>query len=267
MNVAKPFLKWAGGKRWLADRASFSLPEYSGTYFEPFVGGGAIFFSRVASGPSVLSDLNPRLIETYKVVRDNLAELKTLLRFHHVRHNKAYYYNLRSQTLANEVERAAQFMYLNRTCWNGLYRENLRGQFNVPIGTKFKIFDPEEDLEAVSLKLKSAQLFTSDFEEIMSMAGEGDLIFADPPYTTAHNFNGFVKYNETVFAWSDQIRLRDASVDARKRGAHVIITNAYHASILDLYQDAISVNEVHRSTIISGKAEGRTRTSECLIVM
>jgi len=262
--MVKPFLKWAGGKRWLTDCPSFELPDFQGTYFEPFLGGGAVFFN-ARPHTAVLSDLNPRLIETYEAVRDHADALCALLEEHHRNHSKPYYYQVRSLKLATPVQRAAQFLYLNRTCWNGLYRENLRGEFNVPIGTKSKVFDPDEDLHAISDRLKGAKLLVSDFEATMSMAGEGDLVFADPPYTTAHNFNGFVKYNETVFAWSDQVRLKEAAVAAKARGAAVIITNAYHSSILELYAGAGKVSELRRQSVISGKAEGRAKTSECLI--
>ena len=266
VNTIKPFLKWAGGKRWLVDRNDFHLPHYTARYIEPFVGGGAMFFSTLPQS-AILSDMNTRLIETYQAIQERVDLVVESLVEHQKLHSKEYYYSIRSQKFANRTDRAAQFLYLNRTCWNGLYRENLRGEFNVPIGTKTKVIDDDEDLMAVSEALKNATLLASDFESTLDLAGPGDLVFADPPYTTAHNFNGFVKYNEKVFAWADQIRLRDAAIRARDRGAKVLITNAHHPSIFELYDGFGTIEEVTRRSVISGKAAGRIQTSECLIWM
>ena len=134
----KPFLKWAGGKRWLVESGQFSVPCFSGRYMEPFLGGGAIFFS-VQPTKAILSDTNERLMEVYEVVRDDVLKFEELLMRHGAKHSKQHYYRERTRRYVTKVERAAQFTYLNRTCWNGLYRENLRGNFNVPLGTKQKV--------------------------------------------------------------------------------------------------------------------------------
>lgn len=264
MTTIRPFLKWAGGKRWLVERQGFNLPEYTGRYIEPFVGGGAMFFSTLPRR-AILTDMNARLIETYIAIRDEVEEVLSNLVAHQERHSSEYYYSMRALKLHSRAERAAQFLYLNRTCWNGLYRENLRGEFNVPIGTKSKIIDPDEDLVAVSHALQGIEIAASDFEHTVDRAGLGDLVFADPPYTTAHNFNGFVKYNEKVFSWADQIRLRDAVVRAKRRGATILVSNAHHPSIFELYEGFGRLEEFTRQSVISGKVSSRSRTSEYLI--
>ncbi|WP_261503540.1 DNA adenine methylase, partial [Burkholderia multivorans] len=159
----------------------------------------------------------------------------------------------------------ARFIYLNRTCWNGLYRVNKNGQFNVPIGTKSNVLLDTDDWPTVSAALRQAKLLVSDFEPIIDQAKRNDIVFADPPYTVKHNNNGFVKYNENIFAWQDQIRLRDALLRAKKRGAHIFCTNADHISIREIYEDHFTVTSVARGSVISGKADSRGKTSELLI--
>jgi len=260
----RPFLKWAGGKRWLLDSGQYSLPRFTGRYFEPFLGGGAVFFDTLPKN-SVLSDSNKRLIELYTVVRDNPCELEEQLRQHASRHSKEYYYQIRSKSLRKTVSRAAQFLYLNRTCWNGLYRENLKGQFNVPIGTKSTVLFETDDFEGWSSALVASQINCSDFESSIDQSNEGDFLFVDPPYTVKHNFNGFVKYNQNIFAWEDQIRLRNALLRAVNRGASFALTNANHESVRELYKD-FGVHEVlHRQSVIAGKPAFRSGATELLV--
>lgn len=260
----EPFLKWAGGKRWLMSTWPDSLQVDHERYIEPFLGGGAAFFTK-AVVPSLLSDLNFRLIETYKVVRDDAQALLIKLRQHHRSHSPEYYYATRAKKPRSEIGRAAQFIYLNRTCWNGLYRLNQKGEFNVPIGTKTKVLDDTEDFMQVSLKLAYAELKTSDFEESINASQSGDLLFVDPPYTVKHNHNGFIKYNERMFSWADQIRLRDALVRADRRGAYILATNAAHECIGELYGTHFHLMPVDRASVISGKNAGRGRYGELLI--
>jgi DNA adenine methylase len=262
----KPFIKWAGGKRWLTDHALLDHPVFSGKYIEPFLGGAAMFF-HIRPQLSILSDLNSRLIETYKAIRENPLPVQDLLYEHHGRHSKDYYYEIRDALFTNLPSRAAQFLYLNRTCWNGLYRENLAGKFNVPIGTKSLVFDSDEDFEAISALLQNADIACCDFEGTIDKAEDGDFVFCDPPYTTAHNMNGFVKYNQHIFSWDDQIRLRDAATRAMQRGATVVITNADHPSLHLLYGDAEKIDIVERASVISGILKGRRMTSEILVTL
>lgn len=262
----KPFLKWAGGKRWLIEHEFLASLKISGNYIEPFLGGGAMFF-HLRPETSILSDLNTHLIETYAAIRENPVPIQERLREHQARHCKDYYYKTRDLELDCPTDRAAKFLYLNRTCWNGLYRENLAGKFNVPIGTKSLVYDADEDFVAISELLQGADIRCCDFEVTIDQATDGDFVFCDPPYTTAHNMNGFVKYNQRIFSWDDQIRLRDAAIRATERGAAVVITNANHPSLHDLYGEAGKIDVVERASVISGISKGRGMTSEILVTL
>lgn len=259
-----PFLKWAGGKRWLVARDDFEIPAFEGKYIEPFLGGGAVFF-HLQPAEALLADANRRLINTYAAIAESPAKVSRLLRAHQAAHSPEHYYRERGRERTTSVARAAQFLYLNRTCWNGLYRENLKGEFNVPIGTKTAIFDEAEDFDGISLALTTATLRCQDFEATVDQADDGDFLFVDPPYTTAHNMNGFVKYNQKIFSWSDQERLRAAVQRAKERGAVVYVTNAHHASIVALYAGADEITPLNRGSVISGLATGRGKTAELLI--
>ncbi|MEP4704913.1 MAG: Dam family site-specific DNA-(adenine-N6)-methyltransferase, partial [Hyphomicrobiales bacterium] len=159
-----------------------------------------------------------------------------------------------------------QFLYLNRTCFNGLYRENQKGEFNVPIGSKDKVIFADEDFSEISKALRNAEIRASDFEGTIYEACKGDLIFADPPYTTAHNVNGFIKYNQNIFSWQDQVRLREALLAAVDRGAKVVLTNADHESVRALYGSHGAYRPIGRASVMSGKSEFRTSTTEALYV-
>ena len=260
----KPFLKWAGGKRWLFESGQFSGPTLEGQYIEPFLGGGAVFFETQPKN-AILSDSNKRLIELYVVIRDEPGEFAQLLRKHAKAHSKDYYYELRTKRLRKPTTRAAQFLYLNRTCWNGLYRENLKGQFNVPIGTKQTVIFDTDDFPAWSRALQETRLQCRDFEAAVDEAVEGDFVFADPPYTVRHNMNGFVKYNQNIFAWRDQIRLRDVLQRAANRGVLFAITNADQESIRDLYAGFGVHRQLGRHSVIAGRSVHRAYSTELLI--
>ncbi|MEP3115818.1 Dam family site-specific DNA-(adenine-N6)-methyltransferase [Nisaea sp.] len=259
----KPFIKWAGGKRWLTDHPDFEVPAFSGTYIEPFLGGGAMFF-HVKPNKAILTDANKRLIEAYLAVRDNYQSVEKKLLKYQKLHSPDFYYKERSINRRTVSNRAAQFLYLNRSCWNGLYRENLNGVFNVPIGTKSKIIFEEEKFSEISNRLKNCEIMCSDFEKIIDRAKEQDLVFIDPPYTTAHNTNGFIKYNQNIFRWEDQIRLKNASLRAADRGAKIIITNADHESIHFLYNGIGKMETIPRKSVISGNKKGRQMTTETI---
>lgn len=264
VSAMKPFLKWAGGKRWLFESGQFSLPKYSGRYFEPFLGGGAVFFS-FEPNKAVLSDTNSKLIELYVAVRDSLDELTTLLGQHASNHAKEYYYDVREKEFLTPVERSAQFLYLNRTCWNGLYRENLKGRFNVPIGTKQTVIFDSDDFPAWSKALSSCLIECRDFEEAIEDSSAGDFLFVDPPYTVRHNMNGFVKYNQNIFAWEDQVRLRASLNRASDRGVQFAMTNADHESIRDLYAGFGMHKTLLRHSVIAGSSLYRALSTELLV--
>lgn len=260
----RPFLKWAGGKRWMFDSRQFQMPDYTGTYREPFLGGGAVFFQTLP-GQAVLSDSNRRLIELYEAIRDSHQELVLWMQGHGECHSKDYYYQVRAMVIEDPVQRAAQFLYLNRTCFNGLYRENRRGEFNVPIGTKDTVLFDHDDFDGWAKALEDTVLIAGDFEDAIDAADDGDFVFVDPPYTVKHNLNGFIKYNQKMFAWEDQVRLRDALKRAVSRGASFAMTNADHDSIRELYEDFGSYRQMHRSSVIGGPARTRSKTTELLV--
>lgn len=259
-----PFLKWAGGKRWLVDKHADLISLGSMRLIEPFVGSGAVFFGLKPS-TALLSDKNARLIESYQAIKDDWKDVVEWLDIHQLNHCPEYYYEVRSLDFDSIAERAAQFIYLNRTCWNGLYRVNKLGQFNVPIGTKQTVRLSTDDFGAISNALKNVELVTGDFECTLTKAGVGDFVFVDPPYTVKHNHNGFVKYNESIFSWDDQIRLRDQVSLAVARGAEVLVTNACHESITSLYEGVGEIRTLSRSSVIAGSADARGKYEEVVI--
>lgn len=263
-NNVIPFLKWAGGKRWLVRDLDNLVGEFSGRYIEPFAGSAAVFFA-LSPGRAILSDANEELIETYRAIAKNWRLVVKYLKCHHELHSPDYYYEMRASRPRGKFERAAKFIYLNRTCWNGLYRVNRKGEFNVPIGTKDSVLLESDDFEGVSEALAGAELLVSDFEVQIDRAEEGDFVFVDPPYTVKHKFNGFIKYNEQLFAWSDQVRLREALWRAKQRGAKILLTNADHASIRMLYESDFELCEVSRFSSIAGKGAARGSYPELLI--
>lgn len=266
-KIVVPFLKWAGGKRWLTQHPLFVIPKFKGRYIEPFLGSASIFF-HLRPNRSILSDVNAELVETYNAIRGEAALVLRHLKHHAKNHNTQYYYRTRDDYKpSTPASRAARFLYLNRTCWNGLYRVNLKGKFNVPKGTKTNVLLNSDNFDAIAGALRRARIRCSDFEPIIDLAGEGDFVYADPPYTVRHNLNGFIKYNETLFSWNDQIRLKDAVARAKCRGANVIISNANHKSVLELYQGLAKAISIQRASVISGSEQGRGITSELLICL
>ena len=259
-----PFLKWAGGKRWLFDSDQFVPPAFDGNYIEPFLGGGAVFF-RIAPLSATLSDTNNQLIELYRVIKEQPLQFETALRVHAAEHCKEYYYEIRSKNFDTAVDRAARFLYLNRTCYNGLYRENKRGEFNVPIGTKDTVIFNTDDFLAWSSALRNAKLVCQDFERVIDDAGARDFVFADPPYTVMHNLNGFVKYNQNIFAWEDQERLCEVLKRASDRGVLFAMTNADHPSIHDLYEGFGNQKKLRRYSVIAGGTSYRSKSTELCI--
>ncbi|MBC5767226.1 DNA adenine methylase [Ramlibacter albus] len=261
----RPFLKWAGGKRWLAPQVVEIIGSVRGRYVEPFLGGGSVYFSLLPER-ALLSDKNSELINVYQVLQSDPAQLAKLLQEHQKNHSDEYYYSMRDYAPTNPHRQAARFVYLNRTCWNGLYRVNLKGEFNVPIGTKTSVVLPDDDWRAVSRMLKRAEIVCSDFEVAIDTAGKGDVVFADPPYTVKHNLNGFIKYNDSLFSWADQLRLFDTLLRAKKRGARVVITNANHESVRKLYASGgFRMNVVERASVLAASSVHRGRYEELLI--
>lgn len=263
-NEVPPFLKWAGGKRWFINKFPDFFPTKYDAYIEPFLGGGAVFFG-LNPAYGVLSDSNSELIHCYQQIKRSPAEVLQALSAHQKMHSDEYYYKVRADRPLSDIEKCARFIYLNRTCWNGLYRVNKEGVFNVPKGTKNAVLISSDDFYAVADRLKSFELLHMDFEPVVDCAGKGDLLFVDPPYTIKHNYNGFIKYNQQLFSWDDQIRLRDALLRAKRRHVHVIATNANHESIRELYERDFELLEVERASVISGKSIFRGKYEELII--
>lgn len=259
-----PFLKWAGGKRWLVSRHASIFPENYNTYIEPFLGSGAVFF-KLAPHKAILADINKELIATYRAIKKDWHEVFARLQKHHELFNKDYYYKIRNSKPQNLYDRAARLIFLNRTCWNGLYRVNLKGVFNVPIGTKNSIIQGDDDFGKISKFLKRAKLYDDDFEVIIDKAGADDFIFVDPPYTVRHDDNGFIKYNEKLFNWDDQVRLRNCLLRAKLRGSKIVIANAAHSSVRNLYKDDFKINELQRYSIIAANSSNRKPCKELVI--
>ena len=259
---AHPFVKWAGGKRALVPEIVKILPAQFGRYFEPFIGGGAVFFSldsRVQSAH--LSDINLELMVTYKMIASEPDRLIEELKKHGEKHNKPYYLKVRKNGHGevDPVRLAARFIYLNKTCYNGLYRVNKSGQFNVPIGryTNPKICD-EDNVYAASEVLEKATIKWHSFEEIEPE--KGDLVYCDPPYDET-----FTGYTDQGFDASNQRALRDACIRWRDRGAYVIISNNDTPLIRSLYKNFEFV-EVQAARSINSKGDGRDKVSELLIL-
>jgi DNA adenine methylase len=260
-----PFLKWAGGKRWFAASYGHLFSASFNRLIEPFCGSAAIFF-HLQPPRAILSDANERLIEVYRVIRDCPSDFSAVFSGFAQNHSSEYYYGIRSEKFESSIHRAAQFLYLNRVCFNGIYRENLKGEFNVPLGTKQNVALASDDFCLISKLLQGVDLKTSDFETVVDEAGEGDLLFIDPPYTVKHNNNGFVKYNQKIFSWDDQVRLAAAAARASGRGARIVVTNADHEEVRSLYSKNFRVISVDRRTVIASRAASRGVTSEMVAI-
>jgi DNA adenine methylase len=262
--MIEPFLKWAGGKRWLISKYYHIFPETYKRYIEPFLGSGAVFF-HVNPKQSILSDINSALIDTFRAIKLDWTSVHLLLQKHHANHTRDYYYKIRATNPTTLSSKAARFIYLNRTCWNGLYRVNFNGKFNVPIGTKNKVITENDRFDEIAKRLQNTVLHESDFEPIINKACCGDFLFVDPPYTVNHSDNGFIKYNEQLFQWEDQVRLSKCLIKAKKRGAKIILTNAYHESIYNLYSKSFKCVKVGRSSVIAADSLKRRRCDEFII--
>lgn len=257
-----PLLKWPGGKRALLKELLALSPRFDGRYFEPFLGGGALFFA-LQPEKALLSDTNRELIECYEHVRDDPRDV--LRRLRAMPNTKSEYLRVRASKPTSPAGRAARFIYLTTLSFNGIYRVNLAGQFNVPYGWKKHLDVAQEDrLEAVSKALKGRRLLAADFAVAVESAKDGDFVYLDPPYTVAHENNGFLKYNAKVFSWTDQKRLAAVALDLAKRGCSVIVTNACHQSIRSLYAGMTQI-VVSRPSRIAASAEHRGSVNELII--
>lgn len=263
---AAPFLKWAGGKRWFVQKHAELFPKSYKRYIEPFLGGGAVYF-HLQPAEAILGDLNPDVVAAYRGIKEDWRALVRSLQYHARHHSDEHFYSTRDRNPKAVIPRASRMIYLNRTCFNGIYRVNLDGKFNVPRGSKNEVLMDTDDFEVISDLLQGAEIYLDDFEKLIDKGGAGDLIFADPPYTVRHNLNGFIKYNEKLFSWADQERLAAALIRAKERGAHVVATNANHASIRSLYRGkGFQLKTVSRFSPISASADSRKQFEELIVL-
>jgi DNA adenine methylase len=263
--TSAPFLKWPGGKRWLATDALRLSPGQFNRYYEPFLGSAAMFFG-LRPREAILSDTNDELINCYRQIKADWLRIWDGLIGYTDKHSNQFYYDIRDTEFEDDQERAVRFLYLNRACFNGIYRVNRNGKFNVPKGSKHLLIYPYDNFEDVQNAIAHADFQVSDFEELIERAEYRDFVFCDPPYTVTHSGNGFIKYNDVLFNWSDQIRLRDALVRAHKRGVFTLLSNADFPGVCELYHiDGFLCTPISRRSFISGKPAARGVYGEVLI--
>lgn len=275
-NKPKPFVKWVGGKRQLLKQ--FRLldlypPEKfdikTASYFEPFVGGGAVFFDLLPQ-KAFLSDLNAELVTTYNVIKNNVEGLILALNKHE--YDKEYFLKIRAQNQKqlSDIEIAARFIYLNRTCFNGMYRVNSKGGFNVPFGkyTNPQICD-EQNLRRVSKALADVEIRHEDYKKVLKKATKGDFVYFDPPYYPVSKTASFTSYTAESFLDKEQTELRDAFLELSNRGCYVMLSNSDTPFINDIYSEildkGIKITKVSAGRAINSKASGRGKISEVLV--
>ena len=260
---ARPFIKWAGGKRTLIPVITRMLPDRIATYWEPFLGGGAIFFALDSQlQTAILSDVNAELTLAYQMVKREPGEVIEKLKQHETRHgNKNYYYRVRDMIgLKDAVEVAARFIYLNKTCYNGLYRVNKAGFFNVPRGSYTNpVICDASNIRAASLSLQKSTIKFQDFAQVEP--GERDFIYCDPPYDGT-----FAGYDAGGFGGEEQLRLRDIVLKWHKLGAKVMVSNSDTGLIRELYSGSpFTLTEVSAPRNINTNGSGRGPTPELII--
>jgi DNA adenine methylase len=260
-----PFLKWAGGKRWLSALVAQLLQHDTGRHIEPFAGSAACFFASTVT-KTLLCDINAELIGCYQIVRDRPEELITGLSSLGI--DPETFYAVRKQRPRSALARAIRFLYLNRTAFNGLYRVNLDGAFNVPFGCKpTTVLCDVDVLRACSIRLAHATLITATYSEALARATANDSVFVDPPYTVKHNYNAFRRYNEHLFSWSDQVRLARRANALAERGIRLVIANAFHIDVRRLYSPTrFHAFAISRSTNMAATPDKRGTCEELLLV-
>ena len=260
----QPLIKWAGGKQRLLTVYRKLFPKEFKNYHEPFLGSGAVFFY-LRPKKAVLIDKNEELINFYRVVRDFPEELMELVLSYKV--SKEFYYEIRSLNPRelNEIQRAARFLYLNKTAYNGLWRVNSKGEFNVPFGRykKVKFFDRDNLLRASEL-LKRATIICGDFEEVLNYVNKGDFVYMDPPYYPLSETSNFSNYTSDGFSKEDHIRVYNTFKKLDEVGCFVMLSNSDTEFIRNLFKD-YSIIEVKAPRFINCKAEGRKPITELVI--
>ncbi len=274
----KPFVKWVGGKRQLAkqfrDLDLYPPDEFNpetGTYFEPFVGGGAMFFDLLPK-KAILSDLNSELTTAFNIIKENVLDLIKALRKHKQKNNKEYFLKVRAQNIAklSNLEIAARFIYLNRTCFNGMYRVNKSGGFNVPFG-KYEnpLICDEKNLLKINEKLKGIKILNEDYKKALEKAKKGDFVYFDPPYYPINATSSFTSYTKEGFLKKEQTELRDTFLKLHKKGCFVMLSNSDTPFIKNLYSNLdkkISINNIYASRAINSNASKRGKIKEVVVI-
>lgn len=266
----QPFLRWTGSKRWfIKDHIEKYLPLSFNNYHEPFLGGGSVFFHLVRESECVkrkyyLSDSNEELINAYQQIKNN--PLKLISALMKMINTKDEYYKVRSQKSNSVIKQAARFIYLNRTSFNGIYRVNSRNEYNVPYGKRPTVdIVTKELILSINSCMKDVNIDSKNFTSILKNIKRNDLVFLDPPYTVAHENNGFIEYNQKLFSWDDQLKLKKMLESISDRGAYFILTNASHPSIIELYSDVAKIQKVARDCKVGGRLKTRGVYNEVVI--
>ncbi len=265
---AKPFIKWVGSKRALCPTLRALLPEKFGVYFEPFTGSGALFFDLLPEH-AVLCDANRHLMAAYRGIRDELYQTIELLVEHAFNHSEAHYYSMRAAMPGPEAswaDHAAWFLYINKACFNGLWRVNGKGQNNVAWGKHDAVSWDFDNLRACSRALQKTILYHGDFHDRVSiLAGRGDLVYFDPPYVPVSASANFDRYTKDSFGPAGQLRLRDLALELRARGVHVLLSNSDCPAVRDLYRDGFEFFEVTRSGKMNSDGAKRGKVGELIM--
>lgn len=270
INNIPTFVKWAGGKKQLLEQFKQFFPKKIDRYFEPFVGGGAValYVIKTYNPKEVyLSDTNEELVNTYNIIKNNVEGLIKLLKLYKQKHSKEFYYGMRSEDTnkLTELERAARFIYLNKTCFNGLYRVNSKGGFNVPMGSyKNPAICPEEDLREISKLLKNAKIEVKQFHEISKDVKKGDFIYFDPPYYPLNNSKSFTTYTKENFLEKEQEKLADVFKQLNIKNTKVMLSNSDSDFIKGLYK-GYSINIVKANRMINCNGDGRGKINEIVV--
>ena len=263
-----PIVKWVGGKRQLMFELQNNMPVNYNRYFEPFIGGGALFFY-LQPDNAYISDMNEELINLYQVVRDNVDELITDLQKHDI--SKEYFMEIRNIDRTEEyknwsdIQKASRFIYLNRTCFNGMYRVNSQGQFNVPFGhyKNPRIVD-ENNLINCSNLLQRTEIKYADFSEILKKVKKDDFVYFDPPYVPLSETSSFTSYTKDGFDLDMQLSLRDVCDELDSMGVKFLLSNSDTQFVNELYEN-YNIKKVFASRQINANADGRGKITEVLV--
>lgn len=261
-------MKWAGGKTGLLAQLTTRFPGRFEKYLEPFLGGGAVFLALNDGVPAVLNDSNREIIDLYTVVRDRCDDLLRALDELAGKYSEEFYYRVRSEVFSDPVQRAARTVFLNKTGFNGLYRQNSKGGFNVPFGKRKRcpaLYD-EANLIAVGDRFRRAELRCEDFATTISEAGPGDFVYCDPPYEPLSKTSSFTAYKDGGFSRVEQERLRDICAEAAGRGVMVAVSNSSAAFIKELYR-GFDIRTVMAKRAINSKGDSRGEIEEVLVLM